>query len=156
MSVVVENYSAFVGKASISKIPLFGYLFARLHIQVDRDNKNSRSTSLNRSIKALQSGRSIMIFPEGGIEAKEIPKMHLPLKDGGFSMAIQQQVSIVPITFLNNYRIMQEGKFGIYPHTLRAIVHKPIDTTGMTKDDVNSLKNSYYEVVQGALDNYKA
>ena len=156
MSVVVENYFAFVGKASISKIPLFGYLFAMLHIQVDRDNKNSRSISLSRSIKALQSGRSIMIFPEGGIGSKKIPKMHLPLKDGGFSMAIQQQVPIVPITFLNNYKIMQEGKFAIYPHTLRAIVHKPIDTTGMTKDDVSSLKNSYYEVVQGALDNYKA
>jgi 1-acyl-sn-glycerol-3-phosphate acyltransferase len=156
MGIIIKNYYAFVGKSSIKGIPLFGYMFTKLHIQVDRGDKNSRVTSMTRSLKELQSGRSVMIFPEGGIWSKNIPKMLLPLKDGGFAMAIKQQVPIVPITFLNNYKIMQEGKFAIYPHTLRAIVHKPIDTTGMTKDDVNSLKNSYYEVVQGALDNYKA
>ncbi len=156
MGIIIKNYYAFVGKSSIKGIPLFGYMFTKLHIQVDRGDKNSRVTSMTRSLKELQSGRSVMIFPEGGIWSKNIPKMLLPLKDGGFAMAIKQQIPIVPITFLNNYKIMQEGKFAIYPHTLRAIVHKPIDTTGMTKDDVNSLKNSYYEVVQGALDNYKA
>lgn len=155
MGMIIKNYFAFVGKASLKGVPLFGYMFAKLHIQVDRGDKNSRVTSMNRSIKALKSGRSVMIFPEGGIWSKEFPKMSLPLKDGGFAMAIQQQVPIVPISLLNNYKIMPDGHFAIYPQTIRAIVHQPIETTGMTNDDVEDLKKRFYEVVQGALDSYQ-
>ena len=152
MGMIIKNYYAFVGKASLRGIPLFGYMFAKLHIQVDRNDKNSRATSMTRSIKALQSGRSVMIFPEGGIWSKDFPKMALPLKDGGFAMAIQQQIPIVPISFLNNYKIMPEGKFGIYPQTLRAIVHQPIETKNKTNDDIENLKMEFYTVVQQALD----
>ena len=155
MGMIIKNYYAFVGKASLKGIPLFGYMFAKLHIQVDRGDKNSRVTSMTRSIKALQSGRSVVIFPEGGIWSKDFPKMSLPLKDGGFAMAIQQQIPIVPISLLNNYKIMPEGKFGIYPQKLRAIVHQPIETTGMTNDDIEALKMKFYDVVQKALDNYQ-
>jgi 1-acyl-sn-glycerol-3-phosphate acyltransferase len=156
MGMIIKNYYAFVGKSSIKGVPLFGYMFAKLHIQVDREDKNSRVTSMTRSLKALQSGRSIMIFPEGGIWSKDIPKMALPLKDGAFAMAIKQQIPIVPITLLNNYKIMRDGEFAVHPQTLRAIVHQPIETTGMTNDDIEDLKMKFYEVVQGALDNYKA
>jgi 1-acyl-sn-glycerol-3-phosphate acyltransferase len=156
MGIIIENYFAFVGKASLKGVPLFGYMFAKLHIQVDRNDKNSRVTSMTRSIKALQSGRSVMIFPEGGIWSKNMPKMSLPLKDGGFAMAIQQQIPIVPISLLNNYKIMPDGKFTIYPQTLRAIVHQPIETTGMKNDGIKDLKMRFSNVVQGALDSFEA
>jgi 1-acyl-sn-glycerol-3-phosphate acyltransferase len=127
-------------------------MFAKLHIQVDRNDKNSRVTSMNRSLKALQSGRSVMIFPEGGIWSKNIPKMSLPLKDGGFAMAIKQQIPIVPITLLNNYKIIHDNDFAVYPRTIRAIVHQPIETLGMTNANIEELKMKFYEIVQGALD----
>lgn len=155
MGMIIKNYFAFVGKASLKGVPLFGYMFAKLHIQVDRGDKNSRVTSMTRSIKALKSGRSVMIFPEGGIWSKNLPKMSLPLKDGGFAMAIQQQIPIVPISLLNNYKIMPDGHFTIYPQTIRAIVHQPIETTGMTNEDIEDLKKRFYDVVQGALDSYQ-
>jgi 1-acyl-sn-glycerol-3-phosphate acyltransferase len=155
MGMVIKNYYAFVGKASIKNVPLFGYMFSKLHIQVDRNDKNSRASSMTRSVRALQSGRSIMIFPEGGIVSKHFPQMHLPLKDGAFVMAIQQQVPLVPITFLNNYKIMHDDKYAVYPQTLRVIVHKPIETKGMTQADVETLKNMFYDTVQGALNQYE-
>ncbi len=155
MGMIIKNYFAFVGKSSIKGVPLFGYIFAKLHIQVDRNDKNSRITSMNRSLKALQSGRSVMIFPEGGIWSKNIPKMSLPLKDGGFAMAIKQQIPIVPISLLNNYKIMHDGDFAVYPQTIRAIVHPPIETVGMTNADIEALKMKFYDVVQGALDSHQ-
>lgn len=155
MGMVIKNYYAFVGKASIKNVPLFGYMFAKLHIQVDRNDKNSRVTSLTRSVRALQSGRSIMIFPEGGIKSTNFPQMHLPLKDGAFVMAIQQQVPLVPITFLNNYKIMHDNQFAVYPQTLRAVVHKPIETKGMTQADVDILRQAFYDVVQVRLNKYE-
>jgi len=154
MGLIIRNYFAFVGKASVKNIPLFGYMFKKLHIMVDRRHPNSSAKSLSRSIKALQNGRSIMIFPEGGIKSTNIPQMYLPLKDGAFVMAIQQQVPLVPITFLNNYKVQHDDELLIYPQAIKATVHKPIDTTGMTQADVEVLKNRFVEIVQGRLDDF--
>lgn len=154
MGLIIRNYFAFLGKASLKNVPLFGYLFKKLHIMVDRNDSGSRAKSLGRSIRALQSGRSIMIFPEGGIKSKNIPQMHLPLKDGAFIMAIQQQVPLVPISFLNNYKIQHDDEFLIYPQAVRAIIHKPIETAGMTQADVGILKNKFLEIVQKSVNDF--
>lgn len=151
MGVIVKNYYAFVGKSEVKHIPMLGYMFAKLHVQVDRDQPNSRAYSLAKSIRTLASGRSIMIFPEGGMLTKEPPHM-VRFKDGAFTMAIQQQVPVVPITLLTNYQILPDKspvRFNWYP--LRAIVHSPIETTGMTQQDVEQLKQETYRVINAAL-----
>jgi 1-acyl-sn-glycerol-3-phosphate acyltransferase len=152
MGVVVDNYFAFFGKSSVKKIPLLGYVFAKLHIQVDRSDKWSRSKSLVRGMKAIENGRSICIMPEGGIICNDFPNMHLPLKDGAFMMAIEKQVPILPVSLLNNYKIMPE--ILMKPITLRAIIHQPIATKGMTKEDIEFLKKQVYDTIQPALNNY--
>ncbi|WP_435352528.1 lysophospholipid acyltransferase family protein [Emticicia sp. SJ17W-69] len=153
MGVVIRNFFAFMGKSSAKNIPLFGYMFAKLHIQVDRADKNSRIKALTRSIKALKSGRSIMIFPEGGILSTGIPEMAQPFKDGAFSMAIENQVPIVPISLLDNYKAMPDKL--ISWHRLRVIIHKPIETIGKTKSDIDALKKQVYEIIQPTLNQYK-
>jgi 1-acyl-sn-glycerol-3-phosphate acyltransferase len=149
---IVDNYFAFIGKSAVKKIPLFGYMFAKLHIQVDRNDRESRVKSLVRSTKALQSGRSIVIYPEGGILTKQAPQMHLPLKDGAFSMAIQQQVPVVPVTFLDNYLFLPDKKeILLHWRPLRVVIHRPIDTAGLTMTDLEALKQQTYETIQGEL-----
>jgi 1-acyl-sn-glycerol-3-phosphate acyltransferase len=155
LGVIIKNYYAFVGKSEVKHIPLLGYMFAKLHVQVDRSQPNSRAYSLAKSIRVLASGRSIAIFPEGGIRATELPKM-VPFKDGAFTMAIQQQVPIVPITLLNNYQILPDrSPVRFHWHPLRAIVHPPISTTGLTPDDLERLKEETYKVIDKDLMNEK-
>jgi 1-acyl-sn-glycerol-3-phosphate acyltransferase len=152
MGVVVDNYFAFVGKSEVKHIPLLGYMFAKLHVQVDRSQANSRAYSLAKSIRTLASGRSIMIFPEGGIVSKAIPQMRHPFKDGAFIMAIQQQVPIVPITLLTNYQILPDvPKVRMHRYPLRAVIHPPITTTGLTQDDVETVKEQTYQIIQNEL-----
>lgn len=147
---VVKNYFSYVGKSSVKKVPLLGYMFAKLHIQVDRSDKNSRTKSLIRSVKALESGRSIFIMPEGGIISKNIPKMNQPFKDGAFIMAIENQVPIVPITFLNLYDIMPDILLNW--KRPKVVFHEAIETTGMNKNNIEELKQKVYDVIQGELD----
>jgi 1-acyl-sn-glycerol-3-phosphate acyltransferase len=149
---VVRNYFSYMGKSSVKNIPLLGYVFAKLHIQVDRSDKNSRSTSLLRSKRALQSGRSLFIMPEGGILSKHIPQMLQPFKDGAFLLAIDAQVPLVPISFLNLYEIMPEASlnWGIP----KVVVHEPIETTGYTKADLDYFKAKVYQIIQSELDSY--
>lgn len=151
---VVKNYFSYVGKSSVKKVPLMGYMFAKLHIQVDRSDKNSRTKSLIRSVKALESGRSIFIMPEGGIVSTTIPKMNLPFKDGAFIMAIENQVPIVPISFLNLYDIMPD--ILVKWHLPKVVFHQAIETKGMTKDHIEDLKKQVYDVIQGELDRFNS
>jgi 1-acyl-sn-glycerol-3-phosphate acyltransferase len=153
MVLVVKNYLAFIGKGSLRKLPLFGYMFAKLYIFVERSDKNSRAISMTRSIKALQNKRSLMVFAEGGIFATP-PKMVHPFKDGAFSMAIQQQVPIVPVALLNNHIILPVDTYFIKPSSLKAEIFEPISTIGLTQDDMESLKEKTWQIIQKALINY--
>ncbi|GAB3987762.1 lysophospholipid acyltransferase family protein [Spirosoma daeguense] len=151
--VIIKNFYAFVGKSEVKHIPLLGYMFAKLHVQVDRSQPNSRAYSLAKSIRTLASGRSIAIFPEGGIKAPSPPQM-VPFKDGAFTMAIQQQVPIVPVTLLNNYLILPDkSPIRFRRHPLRAVIHQPIETKGMTPDDLEWLKEETYNIINTELMN---
>jgi len=146
---VVRNYFSYMGKSSVKKVPLLGYMFARLHIQVDRGDKNSRVKSFKRSMNALREGRSLFIMPEGGILSDTIPVMKQPFKDGAFVLAIDSNTPIVPITFLNLYRIMP-GSF-VFRGFPRVIVHEPVYPQGKTADE---LKQEVYTIIQTELDQY--
>jgi 1-acyl-sn-glycerol-3-phosphate acyltransferase len=152
MGVILDNYFAFVGKHGVKKVPLFGYMFAKLHIQVNRDKGNSRAYSLNKSIRTLAEGRSVMIFPEGGIIASHPPRLHLPIQKGAFIMAIQEQVPIVPVTLLSNHLLLPDrAPLRLHPGTVRAIVHELIHTVGLTQDDLPELMERWRQVVEGTL-----
>ncbi len=153
MGTIIKNYFAFLGKSSVKNVPLFGYMFAKAHIQVDRSDKGSRTKALARAIKALKAGRSIMIFPEGGIHSTSFPQMVQPFKDGAFSMAIENQVPIVPISLLDNYKVMPEVLMSWHP--IRVIFHTPIETKGKTKADIEALKKQVYDTIQPTLNKYK-
>lgn len=149
---VVPGFYAFIGKKSVKNIPLFGYMFARLHIMVDREAARSRAYSLAKCIRVLKEGRSIIIFPEGGINTKEVPKMTYPFKDGAFVMAIQQQVPIVPITLANNYKILPDAyPLRIHRARVEVVFHEPILTAGLTQDNMETLKEQTFSVIDAEL-----
>ncbi len=151
---ILPNYFSFVGKSSIKKIPLFGYLYARLNILVDRSDRQSRSATLAKSIRALQANRSIIIFPEGGIVSKNFPIMSSPLKDGAFAMAIQQQVPILPVSFLNNFELMDDDFFALKPGVIRVRIHAPVETKGLTQEDLPVLREKVYQIIQQPILDY--
>ena len=154
MGVILNNYFAFVGKHDVKNIPLFGYMFRKLHIQVNRESSQSRVGSLSKAIKTLAQGRSIVIYPEGGIRTKKPPQMHT-FMDGAFKMAIQQQVPIVPVTLLTNYKILpDEGKLRLYRNPLRAVVHEPLSTIGLTQADTTALKEKCFQIIDETLREY--
>ncbi|RXK49778.1 lysophospholipid acyltransferase family protein [Aquirufa rosea] len=151
---LLEHYTAFVGKSSLGKLPLFGYMYARLNILVNRSDNASRAGSLAKAMRALQTGRSIAIFPEGGIVSKRYPYMSKPLKDGALIMAIQQQIPLVPISLYNNYEIFSDKPMMIRPGVIRAEIHPPIITKGLSLEDVPMLREKLYHIIQDPILKY--
>lgn len=140
----------FVGKNDMEKIPLFGFMYRKLHITVDRESLKSRYTTLVRSAEAIEEGKSLVIFPEGGILSKKVPQMH-HFKDGAFRIAIEKQIPIVPVTIPYNWIILPDDSIIPKLRSLKVVFHEPIHTAGMTLDDLKHLRQRTYNIIDAEL-----
>jgi 1-acyl-sn-glycerol-3-phosphate acyltransferase len=142
-----------VGKSSLSKVPLFGYVFAKVHITVDRSSIKSKYATVKRAAEAIDQGISLVMFPEGGTE-KNPPRLE-PFKDGAFRLAIEKQIPIVPVTIPYNWIILpsQQGLM-VNRRTSVAIYHKPLSTEGLSLQDQESLKDQVTQIIKTELSNH--
>lgn len=141
----------FVGKASLGKIPLFGYYFRKLHIAVNRESPRSRGEVLVRAKRAIDTGSSIVIFPEGGITSSNPPFLSR-FKDGAFSLAIDKQIPIIPVTLSYNHLILPDEKNPLLDFKSGKIVfHQPILTNGFVAKDISDIKEKAHQVIQSQL-----
>jgi len=147
---LVPHNTIFVGKTGIENIPLFGYMYGKLHITVDRSKLKSRYTSIKRSLEAIDEGKSLVIFPEGGIITPREPVMGR-FKDGAFRIAIEKQIAIVPVTIPYNWIILPPDQFLLRWHPLRVIVHEPLETKGLSVNDIDSLKQRLFAIIDEEL-----
>ena len=146
---VSKDPIVFVGKKELEKIPVFGYFYRRVCILVDRSSAESRKDVYAKAIKRLETGLSVCIFPEGGVPDPTVVLDEF--KNGAFSLAIQFQIPIVPMTFLDC-----EKKFPYFfaynhfvgsPGKLRANVHNFIETKGLNQEDRQMLKKKVYDIL---------
>ena len=148
---LLPKQACFVGKASIKKVPLFGYMFGSLHIAVDRSSVKDRGRAYQRYAEAIQEGKSLFIYPEGGIRSTNVP-VQAPYKDGAFRVAIEEQVPIVPVTLPFNWKVLPDGIWTLQNNFIKLVVHEPIDTKGMTMDEMPELKEKVYRIIQNQIE----
>ena len=146
MLLAVKNHPfVFVGKKELVKIPIFGFIYKRVCILVDRENSKSRFAVFERAQNRIQQGLSICIFPEGGVPDESV--LLNEFKDGAFRIAIEHQLTIIPITFYDNKKRFSYTFFSGSPGKMRAKVHAPISTTGKTMKDKNLLKQEVRDII---------
>lgn len=149
---VLPDYFLFMGKYELLRWPLFNIFFKGMNIAVNRGNRTEAVRALAKAALAIERGVSVSIFPEGTIP-HTAPRMK-PFKDGAFKLAIDRQVPIVPITFLNNWRLFGDPEDPLSrarPGIARAIVHPPIPTTGLTAADLDNLRRRVFDTIEGPL-----
>ncbi len=146
MLLSVKNHPfVFVGKKELVKIPIFGFIYKRVCILVDRENSKSRFAVFERAQNRIQQGLSICIFPEGGVPEESV--LLDEFKDGAFRIAIEHQLTIIPITFYDNKKRFSYTFFSGSPGKMRAKVHAPISTTGKTMKDKIFLKQEVRDII---------
>ena len=145
-----HHNTIFVGKSEMGDIPVFGYMYRKLHITVNRASLKSRLNSLKLSLEAIDEGKSLVIFPEGGIVTEKDPVMGR-FKDGAFRVAIQKQIPIVPVTIPYNWIILPPDQFLLKWHRIKVIFHEPVTTTGLTLDDLDQLKKTVFQIIDQEL-----
>lgn len=152
MLIAVKNHPfVFVGKKELAKIPLFGFIYKRVCILVDRANSKSRYQVFERAQKRIEQGLSICIFPEGGV-----PEEHIILdefKDGAFRIAIEHGLPIVPMVFFDNKKRLSYTFFSGSPGKMRAKIFPIIETKGKTLEDRHELKKQVRQIILAPLEN---
>lgn len=141
----------FVGKNDMENIPLFGFMYRKLHITVNRSSLKSRMNTILRSLKAIDEGKSLVIFPEGGIITANPPQM-TTFKDGAFRVAIEKQIPIVPVTIPHNWIILPDrSPLRVHAGCVTVIFHAPIHPQGYTLDALEEFKKEVYNVINNEL-----
>jgi 1-acyl-sn-glycerol-3-phosphate acyltransferase len=146
MLLAVKNHPfVFVGKKELVNIPIFGFIYKRVCILVDRENSKSRFAVFERAQNRIKQGLSICIFPEGGVPEESI--LLDEFKDGAFRIAIEHQLTIIPLTFYDNKKRFSYTFFSGSPGKMRAKIHPPIETIGKTMDDKLHLKQQVRDII---------
>jgi 1-acyl-sn-glycerol-3-phosphate acyltransferase len=152
MYTIIPDFYLFLGKSEILHWPIIKIFFKGMNIPVERGSIRASKKAQELADQKLKSGKCLMIYPEGGI-FKGAPRVQ-KFKNGAFTLAIENNVPIVPVTFLNNWRIMDDSSAlwgNSRPGIAKAIVHQSIDTSAMNEKDLISLRNQCKELIEAPL-----
>ncbi len=119
----------FVAKHSLFWVPLFGQAaWVVGMIPVNRGRRDKAIASLQRAAVRIQEGRVVLVFPEGSRSSTE---EMLPFKKGGFMLALQAGVPIIPIGIAGTGQILPPGWTAIRFGPIAVSVGEPIMTAHM-------------------------
>jgi 1-acyl-sn-glycerol-3-phosphate acyltransferase len=138
-----------VGKKEIVPVPLFGWAFGlSRHIKIDRQNRERGIRAIRRAARVSGGGVSIVIFPEG--TRSETDRL-LPFKKGGFHLAIDTGLEILPVAVGGTERIMRKREWTLRPGAARVTFRPPVSPPPQGKAGLPELMRAVRERIENAL-----
>jgi 1-acyl-sn-glycerol-3-phosphate acyltransferase len=137
-------------KAELRRFPLMGVIFdVGGFVPVERGDRDKSLAAISRGAASLKAGNSFLIFPEG---TRSRTGQLLPFKKGGFIMAIEAQVPIVPVAVHGGRDAMRKGSAFVQPVTVTVRIGTPIPTAGLTMADRDALITRVRTDIQALLE----
>ncbi len=134
-----------LAKAELFKIPLFGRAMQGAgYVKIDRFNQESAFQSIKEAATKMKDGVSVMIFPEG---TRSLDGRIRPFKKGGFIMAVDAGVPIVPIVLQGTWSIMEKSSLQINTGDVVMNLEKPIATTNYSRQNKDELIEAVRRVI---------
>jgi 1-acyl-sn-glycerol-3-phosphate acyltransferase len=116
---------SWVAKASLGRVPFFGWALARVHLLVDREGGAEAARRLVEEASArLARGEILSIFPEG--TRRHGPERLLPFKKGAFILAKHTGAQIVPVALKDTGALWPAGRLGPRPGLIRVRIGPPL------------------------------
>ena len=144
-----------LGKVEMAKIPVFGTIYKNAIVTVDRSSAANRARSVQILKSVLQKEISVLVFPEGTFNTTGKPLKEF--YDGAFRIAIETGTPIKPVLFLHTYdRMHYDSVFSLNPGKSRSVFLPEVSVEGLTLDDVSTLKQRVYNMMEEELVRRKA
>lgn len=151
---VVTAKTRIVGKKELGRIPFFGWAFrATGQILVDRSDNAGARAAIGASLANLPAGVSLYICAEG---TRSRDGSLLPFKKGGFHMAIQCRLPVVPMTIDGAHLLMPKHSWFPHPGTVRVCISPPIDTSSWTAEHIDEHVDEVRHVIAHKLEQLRA
>lgn len=152
LCILAKRHFHFMGKDELLKNPVLSIFFRTIDIPVNRDSKISAFRAFKHAGNNLAKGMSLIIFPEGKIDDAYPPVLQ-PFKNGPFRLAIEQRISIVPVSISDAWKYLWDdgSRYGSKPGTVHIHVHKPVCTIDLNIEDSDTLKDRIFDLISSKL-----
>lgn len=139
----------FVYKQSLGYVPFVGWaIWAMGMVPIDRSNRSKAMVSLKKAGKQVKSGLPVLIFPEG-------TRAHgtglLPFKKGGFVLALNAGLDVVPITLVASHKLCSRNSFLARSGVLRVVIHPRIQVENVASVPRDQLMQRVRESMSSAI-----
>jgi 1-acyl-sn-glycerol-3-phosphate acyltransferase len=141
-----------IAKKSFAKVPIFGWVYTRGSVLVDRSSDFSRKKSFDDMKKVLlQENLNMALYPEGTRN-----RTGKPLKsfyDGAFKLAADCERDIIPVIMVNTANALPPGKiFFLLPYRLQIHLLPPVSHVGKTAKEI---KEEVFQTMWGYIEKTK-
>ncbi len=143
-----------IAKQELFGVPIFGAaLRGSGFISIDRSNREAAIKSLEEAKPILRGGTSLWLAPEG---TRSRTGELGPFKKGGFVLALELGLPILPISIDGTFRVMPKGSLHTTPgQRVNVTIHPPIDVgpyrTGQNGHGRDALMARVRQVIAGGI-----
>lgn len=133
-----------IAKIEMAKIPVFGLVYSRGSVLVDRKNDESRKKSYVNMREVLDMGLHMCIYPEGTRNKTNQPLQRF--HDGAFRLAVDSGKAILPALIFNTTKVLPRKPFFFWPAKIELHYLQPISPNGFTS--VENLKQNVFSLMR--------
>ncbi len=145
----VEHPFRMIAKRALFFLPVLGWsLWMCGFVPINRSDRASAIRSLRKAAERMRKGTSILVFPEGTRGSGPIQ----PFKKGGFHLALDAGVPVVPVVLLGTERIMPPGSRRVGRGAITARIGAPIPTAGRGVGDLADLMRQVRSAMEALAD----
>jgi 1-acyl-sn-glycerol-3-phosphate acyltransferase len=137
-------------KKEVFKIPVIGLGMRQVDfVPVDRKGIKGGKKSIDRAAQLIkEKGYSFLIFPEG---TRSLDGQLQTFRRGGFFLALNSGVPIVPISIQGTYELMPKESFFVKKGSIRLIFHPAVPVEEYTPKNLPELINKVQNIIRDGL-----
>jgi 1-acyl-sn-glycerol-3-phosphate acyltransferase len=124
-----------VAKKELTTVPIFGWALRHSdHIIIDRSDHGQAMATLRTAVAKMRSGLCVIIFPEGTRGPGD--GTLLPFKKGGFVLAMESGVPIVPVAVRGSRNVLGRHGWQIHGGEIDVLVGAPMPVARLERDEL--------------------
>jgi 1-acyl-sn-glycerol-3-phosphate acyltransferase len=136
-----------IAKIEMARIPVFGIVYKRGSVLVDRKNEDSRRASYIQMRRVLDMGLHMCIYPEGTRNKTSEPLQRF--QSGAFRLSFDSAKSILPALIFNTTKAFPRKFFYFWPtkielHYLQPVSPSQFSSPDALKDEVFNMMKQHY------------
>jgi 1-acyl-sn-glycerol-3-phosphate acyltransferase len=117
--------AVYLAKKELQYFPFIGWAaWAAGVIFIDRGDRERALRSIHAAALEIRGGKSVVIFPEG---TRSRDGQLLPFKKGGFALAQEAGVPIIPIATMGGFQVLPRGTLKFRPGRYLVLVGEPVN-----------------------------